>query len=345
MTLASATTRRDGHPRLAPYIKDEWLAREAAKGRGIWHPFYDWLEAPDGYAESESVISTIESALAFSIQGSASRAKRLTADRSDFWSAVGELYMAAQFANCGLSVTLGNPDVSVRDGSGEVVGIEVNAVHATHDLIQVHEMIAGSLAVPGRVTIWCADETKRVDQDTAQQIVDRVLAVAISPDTVPLAEYPDALGPDQFGREVSIADLVDPGVLRVFVQEGDPGSVATRTGHRTGYVDPWPDLVRRLEAKLPQLAGTACGIVAVDASFGRSSTVVWAERSALGYDAPSLRTDPNVAGLLVYWLDLRRHRPWRAYFVPNTGGRGASSRHVEAVLSCLGAVTIAGPAS
>lgn len=337
MTIADATTRRDAHPAFGRYISDAWLTREAAKGRGLWHPFYDWLEAPAGHPDSEAVVDAIDAALMAPIHGAfASRAKRLRADRADFWSAVGELYMAAQLANCGLHTTLGNPDIRVAS-RGDGVDIEVNAIHATHDLTRLQEMIAGRLGGPGTVIIWCPDERTPIDLDRAESITSRTLALAASPASAPLLEH-EVLGPYETGHEVAIGDLVGPDTLRVFVQEGDPGYVATRTGPRTGVVDPWPGLTRRVRDKLAQLAEASCGVVAVEAGFSHASSIIWAERAAHGYDAPRLRSEPHIAGLLIYWLDLRRHRPWRSYFVPNVDSACTAAPLLEDVLSCLGAL-------
>lgn len=337
MTLDYARTRRDAHPRLGKRIGDDWLAREAAKGRGGWHPFYDWLAAPSGHADSDTILDAIEAALSAPVHGSVvDRAKRLKADRSDFWSAVGELYMAAALAACGLTPTLGKPDVMVTNGH-DTVDIELNAVHATHDLTQLQETIAGRLSGPGTAIIWCADETLKLDPDTLREIADRAIAVALNPAGVPLEEHPGALVAGESGREVVISDLIDPTLVRVFIVDGDPGYVATRSGTRTGLVDPWPELQRRLREKEPQLSGSACGIVAVEAGFSDSSAIIWGERAALGFDAPVLRAGPNIAGLLVYWLDLRYHRPWRAYFVPNAAASWPGAPLVEEILRCLGA--------
>jgi hypothetical protein len=337
MTIADATTRRDAHPAFGRHISDAWLAHEAAKRRGLWHPFYDWLEAPAGHSDSDAVVEAIDAALMAPIHGAVvSRAKRLRADRADFWSAVGELYMSAQLASCGLHTTLGNPDIRVAS-RGDAVDIEVNAIHATHDLTRLQEMIAGRLGRPGTVIIWCPDERTPIDLDTAESITSRTLALAASSASAPLLEH-EVLGPDETGREVAISDLVGPETLRVFVQEGDPGYVASRTGPRTGLVDPWPGLMRRVREKLPQLAGTSCGVVAVEAGFSHASSIIWAERAALGHGTPVLRTEPDVAGLLIYWLDLRRHRPWRSYFVPNVDSACTKALLLRDVLLCLGAV-------
>jgi hypothetical protein len=341
VSLSDAIHRRDALPGLRRFISDAWLKREGAKERGRWHPFYDWLEAPKGHADADTILRAIETAVTSDISGAVSRARRLTAGRSDFWSAVGELYMAAQLAGCGLAVELSSPDVRVRHAAG-IVDLELNAVHATHDLTELQELIAGRLTVPGTVVVWCSDWRIKIGTALALEIAERVVSAARLLRSLPLAKH-DVLGSDERASEVHVSDLVDEAHLRVFVAPGDPGCVVTRIGPRTRLVDLWPSIKQRVAQKLDQLASSPCGIVAIEAGFSHPSAVTWAKRAALGYDVPVLQTDENIAGLLVYWLDLRHYRPWRSYFVRNVVGACAESGPVTAVLDCLGTIRMPFP--
>ena len=340
VSLNSARERRDVHPNLAPYIRDDWLVTEARRGRALWHPLYDWLEAPAGHSDADATLDAIEGALGAQIGGALrSRAKRLTADRADFWSAIGELYLAARLSACGLEPALGSPDIVVSSGAGERLAIELNSIHATHDATRLQELLAARWTSPMNAILWRPDETIKIPLSRAGRVVTRVLDVAHTRSGVPV-EIEDILGPGVRGLEVPIGDLIDPGTLRVFLKDGGPGNVESRSGLRSHLVDPWPDLERRLSEKLRQLEDYDCTIVAVEAGFAHAHSNVWAERAALGYGAPRLETNSNVAGLVLYWLDLRGHRPWKGYMFPNVAATCAGSSLLRDALACLGVATV-----
>lgn len=340
MSLTSARERRDVLSNLARYVSDDWLAVEARKGRGLWHPLYDWLEAPAGYNDADATLDSIEGALGAQIGGAlASRAKRLTADRADFWSAIGELYLAARLSECGLNPALGKPDIVVSSGDGERLAIELNSIHATHDATRLQELLAARWISPMGALLWCPDRRIKIPLSTAQRVVARVLEAARTRSGVPV-ENEDTLGPRVRGLEVPIADLIDPGALRVFLKDGGPGNVVSTSGVRSRLVDPWPDLERRLSEKLRQLEDYDCAIVAVEAGFAHLHANLWAERAASGHGAPRLETKSNVAGLVLYWLDVRRHRPSKGFMFPNVKAICAGSSLLRDTLACLGIATV-----
>lgn len=336
MTLADAKERIASAPRLQSHVRPAWLESQATKGRGLWHPLYDWLEARPDHQEANLIVQTIEDALSAPIAGAVrSRGDRLRADDADYWSALSELYLAAALAKCGLSVELGNPDVTVTLGDDDLA-IELTSIRRTSDTTRLTELLTAAWESPAQAVLKIPDETIRIPLRDARGIVQLMLEAGQG------AATRAASGQELFGerlgnaREVDLSSVISPTRVRGFLEDGDPAYVITRSGVRTGMVDPWPDLQWRVAEKERQLAGVTCGLVAVEGGHTHSSAYIWGDRVRSGYDVPRLTAAAKIVGLLVFWMDLRQHSPWRSVFIPNSAWVGAWSEVTKRALSCLG---------
>ncbi len=105
MGLNEARARVARRAALGSLIKDPWLVAESVKGRGHWHPFYDWLEEAWGSPVIDPFLEALEVAVTEPLGGRVqSRRNRLTKDAADHWSALCELYLATCLHRCGFDV-------------------------------------------------------------------------------------------------------------------------------------------------------------------------------------------------------------------------------------------------
>jgi hypothetical protein len=143
-------------------------------------------------------------------------------------------------------------------------------------------------------------------------------------------------GEDRWSAEVDLSTAISPHKVRGLLEGGDPAFLITRSGVRSTVPDPWPDLERRVSEKARQLAGASCGVIGVEAAHAHVSTYGWADRVRSGYAGPKLTTADNIAGLIVFWMDLRRGHPWRSIFVANSRWLRSQPSVLRQTLQCLG---------
>ena len=116
---------------------------QSAKSVDEFHPLYALLESTTTEPGIESFLDGLERTLNAAIRGRvASRIRRLTSGtRTDYWSAIDELSIAARLVSCGLTATLGSPDVMVEDGVNSLA-IELTAPERTRELEVLQELLA-----------------------------------------------------------------------------------------------------------------------------------------------------------------------------------------------------------
>lgn len=332
MSLDDAIAGRAGHADLAKFVSTSWLRAQAARNRHDRHPLYDWLEAPPDHADADAVIGALDSACASGIGDVRSRGRRLTADFSDYWSAMSELYLAAALRDAGLAARLGNPDVLVTENA-ESVAIEINAVQETGDAARLTAMLTASWDGELQGVIEIPDETVRITRRESEAIVELMIDAERMHRGTGRAWRRYETGQ---AVEVDLSPVVSRDRVRGYLDAGDPAFFITRSGVRTNIRDPWPGLEERVRQKRRQLRDWPCAVVAVEYGHGHTSAYGWADRVAAGWDSPTLETDSNIAGLLVYWLDVRLHRPSRGIFIWN-GHWGHQCALFDRVLTALGA--------
>ena len=321
-------------PHLRSKVSDAWLDTEGAKRRGLWHPLYDLLQASPNHPDMPAMLDAIEAALAADLGGDvASRGRRLVAGGAgDYWSAISELYLAAALRACGLEATLGSPDVvAVDPADGSGVAIELTSIWRTADTTRLTEIIAGGWTGRSQPAIVIPDETVHVSTPVA----DRILAAMLEADQRLHATNIPA-GPAKAIREVDISTIISPSRVRAFLNPRSPQFMATRSGPRHVIVDPWPDLEYKVLEKERQLASHAHALVAVDGTHMHVTAYEWAERVKEGLEQPALNAPPNIAGVVLFWVDLRQHAPFRSVFVRNSNWTTPDPAALIRTLDCFG---------
>lgn len=336
--LAEALARTQARPHLARCVPVNWLEIESEKRHHQRHPLYRWLNAESPGSDADPFADALDSALAASTGDVRSRCQRLTSgDQSDYWSAVCELYMVAALTGEGLPAKLGNPDVVVEDATGRV-GVELNAVQETTDAARLQALLEETWDGELQAVIVVPDERVRITGREIEAIVGLMReAERVQRGTVTGPRYQGA------SIAVDLSSVIAPDKARANLEDGDPAFLITRSGVRSEIVDPWPGIEERVRAKRRQLGGEACALVAVELGHGHVTAYSWADRVRRGYDIPSLTTDAQIAGVVVYWQDLRRHVPYRALFVRNSTWTGTAAV-LDRVLSALQAADVGSPA-
>jgi hypothetical protein len=318
-------------PHLRAVVSDRWLEKHEAEARGLRHPLYDLLQAWPDQPGIEAMFDAIEAALGADVRGDvASRGRRLTSGGAgDYWSAIAELFAAAAIRACGLEVTLGNPDVVVMDAAdGSEVAIELTSVWKTQDTERLIDIIAGGWSGASQPSIVIPDETAHVSTPVAR----RILAAMLDADNR-LGEP----GHRPTDREtVDISAIIEPTKVQAFLVPRSPHFVTSGSGGRSIMVDPWPDLEARVHGKVGQLSESRCAIVAVDGTHMHRTAYPWADMVKEGHISPVLDAPPNIAGVVLFWVDLRQHEPFRAVFVRNANWAGPDPAALIRTLDCLG---------
>jgi hypothetical protein len=336
---------RTTYPAVARILKRRWITAQAGEAVENRAPLYRWLEGPDDATRSgflDALVAALESLSSHA--GLPERLDRLRADQVGFWSALTEIFLAAHLDRSGVPTTLhpDTPDLRAHVPGHAAVGIEITAGFPTLSWSQFYEAIAATWDGPGTLVLLCPDESVRFlvrDRDT---LLDRLRSLDRS-----VLELPDPienLGDDyryrdeSFGRSelrVPTSDIIDPGSLEIFWNLDGQTYVASRSGARWGYKDPWPDVVDRADEKARKLPRDEVSIVAIEGGFLHPSTHIWAQMLAEGHIEVGLVLDAYVAGLMVYWQDVTRLAPSRPIFVWNRGFT-ADRTAVAVVLDALG---------
>jgi hypothetical protein len=329
---AEAVHWLSARPRLAAVATDRWLDAQGGKRRGLRHPLYDLLQAGPEQPEIPAMFDALEAALSADVRGDIrSRARRLVSgSASDYWSAVAELYVAAALRACGLEVRLDSPDVVAVDRSdGSEVAIELTSVWRTEDANRLTEIIAGGWTGRYQPSIIVPDETAHFPTPVA----DRVLAAMLAADQ----RLQTSGGPRSDEEEIDISSIIAASKVRAFLAPRSPEYMATRSGPRSTIVDPWPDLEAKVQEKVRQLAGRPCALVAVDGTHMHVTAYHWAEMVKDNHVRPILDAPPNIGGVVLFWVDLRQHQPFRAAVVRNSNWPGPDPVALVRALDCLGA--------
>ena len=308
MGLDEARRQVAGHPGLGTVVRDDWLVAESAKGRGHWHPLYDWLEAPEGYPGAGEFLAALESALTEPLLGRVqSRRRRLVADPADYWSALCELYLATCLHQSGLEVTLGDPDVIVA-ADGEDLAIELTAFQRTGDLNRLVGMLTDVWRGPGAAILEADDWEARLTRTTAEAVVAAFQGAAA-------AAEPDGRVSIQLPTEAA-------SVLTASIEPGD-ACVHVGSGASWGFPQTWPDIESVVRKKRRQVAGHTHGVVAVEMGHADPENFLWRVGLEFG-GVPHFSTDPAIDGVLIYWQDVRKHCPSNSVFVLNANSTGVS---------------------
>lgn len=277
------------------------------------------------------MFDVIEAALASDIAGDVlSRARRLVSGGAgDYWSAIAELFVAAALRGCGLEVTLGTPDLVVVDPADHSeVAIELTAVWRTSDSQRLTEIIAGGWTGSSQPSVIVPDQATHI----STRLADKILTAMLEADH----RLQAGGGPKGEREEVDISSIIEPAKVRAFLAPRSPQFMVSRTGPRSTIVNPWPDLAMKVQDKARQLTGQACGLVAVDGTHIDVSAYAWAEMVKEGRFHPNLEAGPNIAGVTLFWPDLRHHVPFRAIFVRNSRSVGPDPSALTRALECLG---------
>jgi hypothetical protein len=318
-------------PRLAAIASDRWLDAQGRKRRGLRHPLYELLQAWPEQPGIPAIFDAMEAALSADVRGDVrSRARRLVSGGAgDYWSAVAELYVAAALRACGLEVALDSPDVLAVDPTdGSEVAIELTSVWRTEDANRLTEIIAGGWTGRYQPSIVIPDETVHISTPVA----DRVLAAMLAADQRLQASG----GPRSDEEEVDISSIIATSKVRAFLAPRSPEYMATGSGPRSTIVDPWPDLEAKVQEKVRQLAGRPCALVAVDGTHMHVTAYHWADMVMDDHIQPVLDMPPNIAGVVLFWIDLRQHQPFRAAVVRNSNWPDPDPAALVRALDCLG---------
>lgn len=318
MSLTEARARLASYPGVSKVATDAWLTAEESKGRGHWHPLYDWLESETRSPDLDAFCAALEEAVTEPLRGRAqSRRKRLVQDPVDYWSALCELYMATCLHRCGLDVDLSDPDLLVAAGD-EHLALELTSRQQSNDLERLVGMLREVWRGPYAAIIETDDWEVRIPLPMAKAIVGAFMGAAGS--GTPIGPIPLSAGAG----------------LRASIEPGG-GDVRVRSGAAWGFPDVWAELQPAIDGKRRQLRGHAHGVVAIELGHTDPDSHMW--RIAVGFGhGVTLSTDANIDGVLVYWQDVRRHCPAEAVFVPNEASPGPSPL-LRRVLGCLGVST------
>lgn len=336
---------RTSHPAVARVLKRRWISAQAGEAAENRAPLYRWLDGPDDATRSgflDALVAALES-LRFHA-GLPERLDRLQADQVGFWSALTEIFLAAHLERSGVRTTLhpDTPDLRAHVPGHAAVGVEITAGFPTLSWSQFYEAVAATWDGPGTLVLLCPDESVRFLVRDRDALLDRLK----SPDRSVL-ELPDPIedrGDDYLYRDegfdkselrVPTSDIIDPGSLEVFWNPDGQTYVASRSGARWGYKDPWPDIVDRADEKARKLPRDEVSIVVIEGGFLHPSTHIWAKMLAEGHIGVDLVLHAHVAGVMVYWQDVTRLAPSRPIFMWNRGF-SADRTPVIVVLDALG---------
>ncbi len=317
----------DGRPQIARVVRRaRWKNRSATGSQP--HPLRAWLTASADHIDAIAFFDALEEALVVAAGDVRSRIRRLVgSDEADYWSALTELYLAATLRTCGLHPTLGNPDLVVAGADGSVVAVEMTSTRQSADASRLHDTIARDW--PGRYQahLKIPDDRTRITLTQAR---------AIRAEMIQSDAAIQSLEPGQ-EREVDIQRIISPTRVRAYLNGGSPHLTVTTSGASRGVISPWPDIERRAQEKSHQLTGFECGLVAVEGGNGPKSAYLWADQVKAGDVLPVLDVASSIAGVLLFWTDIRRHKPFRSVFVANSRWTSAYPIALIDLLSCVGA--------
>ena len=327
LSLRVARARLRTRASLGSKVDDRWLIAQSAKSADEFHPLYGLLESSSTEPGIESFLDGLERSLSAEIGGQvASRARRLTSgSRTDYWSAIDELSFAARLTSCGLSATLGTPDVVVKDAA-DTLTIELTAPERTRELEVLQELLAHEWRGPGGMTLHLGRQTwKPIARDrTAIAAEVRVAALA---------------GPIEI-TDVPLHHIVAPDVLRIEIDPTAGLGVDSQTAAAFGAYDPVPDIESAIDSKRKQLRSLGEVVVAVDLWALDLNPLTFAIRSAMGLGAgdplPKLDTYPNVVGVIAFFRGAPGAPPMSAFWLANAAWTGHEPPLLPAVLDCLG---------
>lgn len=344
---------RDRYPDLASVLSDRWLESQTnlPGHRRSW--FFTWVE-PDGAGDSAAFLDDLAACVADlrGANGVKDRVSRLVGPVPEFWAALCELKLAALLARARIRVTLHDdtPDIRAHVPDGPV-GVELTAGFPTLRYTDVYLALAHAWLQDGRLILLAPDETDPFLTTERDALVERIRSLRYEDLPEPVISEDDRLADGSYiyrgaefsydERRVPTDDIVDPTRLEVYLALAPVPVVISRSGARSGYSDPWPDIVNAAAAKARKLPPSELAIVAFEGGHLHPSARLWAGLVAEGHVNLDLALPSHVAGVLCYWQDARRTMPVRRLFVWNdafTGARGP----VKEVLDAFGIETSAG---
>ncbi len=309
--------------RLVPPGRD-WLALQDALPRADRHPLYEWLELPDAYPETLESVAALCAALRAPIRGDMrTRRRRLIAgDDADYHSAMDELYMAAALTECGLTATLGSPDIRVDDGDASLF-VELYSAHKTWVMGRLQVALSDALAqYPAKAQMEAPHDTLQLTTAQRRRIVAAAIEVAAS-------------GPVQ-PAPVDLEGIVPASELRLAIVPGLPFvSLMDSAGFRHG--DPSSLIHATIEEKHGQLRGAPTPLVlAIDLTGSDYSSHLWALRVAFeGAPTISVPTVSGLVGVLAYWQGRGSLRPYMRVWIVNDAWTGPQPTLLGHVIGCL----------
>jgi hypothetical protein len=314
----------DGRPQIARLV----CAAKWKKTGTRLHPLSAWLTASANHDDAMAFFDALEEALAVATGDVRPRVRRLVgSDEADYWSALTELYLAAALRTYGLSSTLGNPDIVVAAADGSKVAVELTSTRQSADASRLHDTIARDW--PGRYQAHL-----KIPDDRTRITLTQALAIRAA--MIQSDAAIESLESER-EREVDISSIIPPDHVRAYLNGGSPHLFVTTSGASRGVISPWPDIERRAKEKSHQLSGYECGVVAVEGGNGPKSAYIWADQVKAGDIVPALDVAANIAGVLLFWTDIRQHKPFRSVFVANGSWTGPYPIALTALLVCAGA--------
>jgi hypothetical protein len=330
MSLADVEGRLAHAPLLRAVVPARWISEQSALGRGYWHPLYNLLDAtPTMWPEVDQFVGALEATLGAPLKGQVrTRVKRLfSSDLADYWSALCELYFGAWLTSIGLEVTLaGSPDLIARSAEGEIA-FELTARQQTTDLDRLQERLTALWSGPGAAVLDCDDHGIHFGPEIDAAVVR--LFLDAGEDLRRQSTIDEAI-------ELDLTGSGAPSELSARIAPRPVPYVLSQSSARWGFVDPWPSIQRTVSLKQNQLAGQKCGVVAVELGHDTSDAHLWRIRLAFQSEPLRLEADPHIAGVLVYWQDIRRHGPTDAIFVPNRAWSGNETALRSHILRAAG---------
>jgi len=310
--------------RLLPRGRD-WLAMQDALPRADRHPLYEWLELPDAFPETLESVAALCAALRAPIRGdTGTRRRRLIAgDDSDYHSAMDELYMAAALAECGLTVTLGSPDIEIDDRADSLF-LELYSAHKTWAMGRLQVALSDALApYPAGAQMEAPHDTLRLTSEQRRRVVAAAIEVAASEPVEP--------------APVDLEDIVPVSELRLAIVPGLPFvGLMDSAGFRHG--DPSTLIHAAIEEKHGQLRSSPTPLVlAIDLAGSDFSSHMWALRVAFeGAPTICVPTVPGLVGVLGYWQGRGSLRPYMRVWVGNDAWTDPQPALLGRVIDCLG---------
>jgi hypothetical protein len=330
MSASDVQEKLDRAPRLKAMVPADWIETQSMLGRGYWHPLYNLLDAsPLIWADVGDFVSALDAAIGAPVKGQVrTRAKRLFgSDLADYWSSLCELYFGAWLTTLGLEATLsGRPDLIARRGGSEI-GIELTARQQTTDLDRLQERLTGVWRGPGAAVLDCDDNGIHFGPEIDAAVVQLFLAAAADLRRRPSTGEPAELDMTTSGAPSGLSARIEPRPVPY---------VFSQSSAAWGFTDPWPSIRKTVEAKQNQLTGQRCGVVAVELGHDTSDAHLWRIGLAYRTEPLVLEADPHIAGVLVYWQDIRRHGPADAIFVPNIASSGHEVTLLAEILAAAG---------